>query len=200
MTAPGFAPLEYTLSAEEVDLAAYRAGWRAALRDRFSKAHVAPLIAFTAFMTLIAALAAMGALATRSSEIGLLAGAIIFGGWRTLQHWRVRKALAQAQGAMTSLYDAKTMVATISDDGIDAAGASAIRKWRFDACSEAEICGPLLYLWPREGLPLVAPLRCLGDDSAALLGFLQGRLAGLAADRARLVSRAAGRQEADPRS
>lgn len=171
-------PIAFELTDEEAGLAAHRAGWRLALEGRLGPAHRAPLAIFAAYLAGLAALSWTQALGERPIAAALLVGAIAFASWRTAQHWRLRRALASAWSAMNALRQAGPIVVEIAHEGVSLRSADARRAWRYADCREAEIVGQLLYIWPTGAMPLVAPLRAMGEtEPATALEFIRARLA-----------------------
>ena len=81
------------------------------------------------------------------------------------------------KAALASLKSDGELTTTIDDDGVTIAGAGRRRRLDFADCDEAEDAGGLIYLWPREGAPIVLPTRALGEGEAArLLARLKGRI------------------------
>ncbi len=179
MNAAGFTPIEYTLSDEEAGLAAYRAGWRLALEKPFNPQHRNPLIAFAAFLVFDLALYFTGAITARAGEAALILAAMLFMGFRTWRHWRLRQALLGARAHMAKLRDSSPLRATIEADAIRLSWNAGSDRWRFADCRDAELSGPLLYLWRDGGMPFIAPLRCFEsvDRARELIACIDAQIA-----------------------
>ena len=61
------------------------------------------------------------------------------------------------------------MTTTIDSSGVTLTDSEHSLRIDFSDCEEAEDAGGLLYLWPRQGAPIVMPTRALPEGEAAPL-------------------------------
>ncbi len=158
-------PLAFELSDEEARIAAARAGFRNALRRRFSLRHVAPLAAFVLLMAFVAILALTGLLPRRLAEGLLIVAAIIFMISRMAAHWRLRRAQSGGNADLVAQFTGLTKV-TPDASGLSLEKASGARRFDYCACSEAELTGALIYLWCDDA-PAVIPARAFASERDA---------------------------------
>jgi hypothetical protein len=181
MNAPGeddFGPYAFSLTADEARIAAARAGLRRALAGGLTAAHFAPLAAFVLAILFLATLALTGLLGRRPAEAGLLvcAAAFLVQRLATRRRFFVSRRLAEAE--IERLRAAGPLVLSVEADGLRLDGGPESTRWRFVDCLEAEDAGGLVYLWPRQGAPAIAPARVFHDYAEALrfVQFLRSRL------------------------
>jgi hypothetical protein len=167
-TAPEIAtgPLVFDLSDEEARIGAARAGFRAALRRRFSLRHVAPLVAFTLLIAFAAILALTGLIARRLAEAAIILAAIAFMASRLAAHWRLRRAQSAAPGVVAGRMNGPTRIVADAS-GLTVHTASGARRYDYRACREAETTGTLIYLWSDSDAPAIIPARIFSSRQAA---------------------------------
>ena len=173
-----FGPYAISLTADEARIAAARAGLRRALAGGLTAAHFAPLAAFVLAILFVAILALTGLLGRRPAEAALLVCAAAFLVQRlvTRRRFFVRRRLAEAE--IESLRAAGPLPLTVEADSLRLDGLAAPMRWVFADCLDAEDAGGLVYLWPRQGAPAIAPTRVFHDQAEALrfVQFLRSRL------------------------
>ena len=170
-------PYAFTLAPAETEAAAARFGLRSALKGGLMRSHLAPLAAFTLVLLFASILTLTGFISRRAGELTLILAAAIFMVQRAATRWRIRRARSSGKAALASLQSDGELTTTIDDDGVTLAGAGRRRRLDFADCDEAEDAGGLIYLWPREGAPIVLPTRALGEGEAArLLARLRRRI------------------------
>jgi len=181
MSAPetgDFGPYSFSLTADEARIAATRAGLRRALAGGLTAAHFAPLAAFVLAILFVAILALTGLVGRRPAEAALLicAAAFLVQRLATRRRFFVSRRVAEAQ--IERLRAAGPLVLSIDADGLRLEGGPASTRWRFADCLEAENAGGLVYLWPRQGAPAIAPTRIFRDETEAsrFAQFLRSRL------------------------
>lgn len=163
----GLGPCSFTLTAPEAEIAASRAGLRAALSGRLSLTHVAPLVGFVLFITFVAILATTGLLGRRLGEAALIIGALAFMAFRMAAHWRLRGARKSSLAAMAALREVGEATAQLDNSGLHVENAAGSRHLAFADCDEAEEAGGIIYLWPLDGDPAFIPARAFPDEYAA---------------------------------
>jgi hypothetical protein len=186
--APGFGPYAFELTEDEARIAAARSGLRRALAGRLTSAHFAPLAVFVLAIAFIAILALTGLVGRRHGEIALLLATGAF----MVQRMTTRRRFAAARRAslaeIEAMRGAGRLVLSVDETGLALAGAAPLARWNFADCLEAEDAGGLVYLWPRQGAPAIAPTRVFRDETEAarfaqfLRSRLRRRLAGSPAD------------------
>ena len=181
MSAPetgDFGPYAFSLTVDEARIAAARTGLRRALAGGLTAAHLAPLAAFVLAILFVAALALTGLVGRRPAEAALLicAAAFLVQRLATRRRFFVSRRVAEAQ--IERLRAAGPLVLSIDADGLRLEGGPASTRWRFADCLEAENAGGLVYLWPRQGAPAIAPTRIFRDETEAsrFAQFLRSRL------------------------
>jgi hypothetical protein len=94
----------------------------------------------------------------------------------TRRRFFVSRRLAEAE--IESLRAAGALTLTVEADGLRLDGLVAPMRWPFADCLEAEDAGGLVYLWPRQGAPAIAPARIFHDQEEAsrFAQFLRSRL------------------------
>ena len=155
--------LSFDLTEEEARIVAARAGFRRALRRRFSIRHVAPLVAFVLLMGFAALLALTGLIARRSAEAAILVSAMAFMTTRMAAHWRLRRA----QVWRPAERGAAPTIVTTDATGLSLQTGANVRRIEFRDCREAERTGALIYLWPEDDDPSVIPARAYSSDADA---------------------------------
>jgi hypothetical protein len=178
-----FGPYAFTLSPAEAEAAAARAGLRLVLRGGLLARHLAPLTAFALVLAFAAVLALTGLISRRAGEATIILAAAAFMIQRLANHWRVRSARREGSGTIAELRSASAMTATFDNDAVwlDVDGRK--RRLCYADCDEAEDAGGLIYLWTREGAPIVVPTRALADleEAARLMSRLSGRIGAIRA-------------------
>jgi hypothetical protein len=174
-----FGPYAFTLAPAEAEAAAARVGLRTALRGGLTRSHLAPLAAFTLILLFGSILALTGFISRRAGELTLILAAALFMIQRLATHWRIRRARQGGKAAIALLHAGGALTTTIDDDGVTLVGGGRKRRIEYADCEDAEDAGGLIYLWPREGPPIVLPTRALADGEAArFLARIKGRIAG----------------------
>ena len=173
-----FGPYAFTLAPAEAEAAAARAGLRTALKGGLLASHVAPLTAFALIMAFASVLALTGLVSRRAGEATIILGAAAFMIQRLATHWRIHRARSDGQAAIARLQSARALTATFDNEtlSLDVDG----RKLclRYADCEAAEDVGGLIYVWLREGGPIVVPTRALTDvdEAARLVSRLSGHI------------------------
>ncbi|MGH6797470.1 MAG: hypothetical protein ACREDI_03705, partial [Roseiarcus sp.] len=182
MTADGgadsFGPYAFTLAPAEAEAAAARAGLRTALRGGLLASHFAPLTAFALIMAFASVLALTGLISRRAGEATLILAAAAFMLQRLATHWRIRRARREGRAAIERLQSAGALTATFDNETLSLDVDGRTRRLRYADCEAAEDAGGLIYVWPRDGAPIVLPTRALADaeEAARLLARLSGRI------------------------
>jgi hypothetical protein len=183
MTADGysdsFGPYAFTLEPAEAEAAAARAGLRTALKGGLLASHVAPLTAFALVMAFASVLALTGLISRRAGEATLILAAAAFMIQRLMSHWRIRAARQKGSAAVAELRSAGALTATFGDETLSLDVDGRTLKLRYADCEQAEDAGGLIYVWPRNGAPIVVPTRAISDadEAARLVSRLSGRIA-----------------------
>jgi hypothetical protein len=173
-----FGPYAFTLAAAEAEAAAARAGLRTALKGGLLTSHVAPLTAFA----LVMAFATGGGLTVpsgrRPGAATILLAAAAFMIQRLASHWRIRRARSDGRAAIGPLRSAGALKATFGDEALSFDMDGRTLNLRYADCEQAEDAGGLIYIWPRNGAPIVVPTRALADaeEAARLLSRLSARI------------------------
>jgi hypothetical protein len=182
MTADGrpeaFGPYAFTLAPAEAEAAAARAGLRTALGGGLLASHVAPLTAFALVTAFASVLALTGLISRRAGEATLILAALAFMIQRLMTHLRIRRARHKGSAAIARLQSASAMTATFGDETLSFEVDGRVLRLRYADCEQAEDAGGLIYVWPREGAPIVVPTRALADASEAerLISRVSGRI------------------------
>ena len=173
-----FGPYTFTLAAAEAEAAAARAGLRLALRGGLLTSHVAPLTAFALVMAFATVLALTGLISRRAGEATILLAAAAFMIQRLASHWRISRARGDGRAAIGRLQSAAVLKATFGDEALSFDMDGRILNLPYADCEQAEDAGGLIYVWPRNGAPIVAPTRALADaeETARLLSHLSARI------------------------
>ena len=183
MTADGrvdsFGPYAFTLAPAEAEAAAARAGLRKALRGGLLARHWAPLTAFVLIMTFASVLALTGLINRRAGEATLILAAAAFMIQRLATHWRIRRSRREGRAAIAPLQSAGALTATFDDETLSFDVDGRTLHLRYADCEEAEDAGGLIYVWPRDGAPIVLPTRAVSDadEAARLVSRLSDRIA-----------------------
>ncbi len=164
-----FGPYAFTLAPAEAEAAAARVGLRAALRGGLTLSHHAPLAAFALVLLFATILALTGFISRRTGELTFIIAAMAFMIQRLATHWRIWRAREGGRATIGGLESEGTLTTTIDDDGVTQAGAARRIRLDYVDCEDAEDAGGLIYLWPRQGSPIVVPTRALGPEEAARL-------------------------------
>lgn len=173
-----FGPYAFTLAPAEAEAAAARAGLRMALKGGLLTSHVAPLTAFALVMAFATVLALTGLISRRSGEATILLAAAAFMIQRLASHWRIRRARSDGRAAIGPLRSAGALKATFGDEALSFDIDGRTLNLRYADCEQAEDTGGLIYIWPRNGVPIVVPTRALADaeEAARLLSRLSARI------------------------
>ena len=173
-----FGPYAFTLAPAEAEAAAARAGLRTALKGGLLTSHVAPLTAFALVMAFATVLALTGLISRRSGEATILLAAAAFMIQRLASHWRIRRARSDGRAAIGPLRSAGALKATFGDEALSFDMDGRTLNLRYADCEQAEDAGGLIYIWPRNGVPIVVPTRAMADaeEAARLLSRLSTRI------------------------
>jgi hypothetical protein len=176
--ADSFGPYAFTLTPAEAEAAAARAGLRTALKGGLLASHVAPLTAFALIMAFASVLALTGLISRRAGEATILLAAAAFMMQRLASHWRIRSARSEGRAAIGRLQSASAVTATFGDDALSFDIDGRTLNLRYTDCEQAEDAGGLIYIWPRNGVPIVVPTRAVADpeEAARLLSRLSARI------------------------
>jgi hypothetical protein len=149
-----------------------------ALRGGLLTSHVAPLTAFALVMAFAAALALSGLISRRAGEATILLAAAAFMIQRLASHWRISRARSDGRAAIGRLQSAAALKATFGDEALSFDMDGRILNLLYADCEQAEDAGGLIYVWPRNGAPIVAPTRVMTDaeETARLLSHLSARI------------------------
>jgi hypothetical protein len=173
-----FGPYAFTLAPSEAEAAAARAGLRTALKGGLLTSHVAPLTAFALVMAFATVLALTGLISRRAGEATIILAAAAFMIQRLASHWRIRGARSAGQAAIGRLRSASAVTATFGDDALSFDMDGRTLNLRYADCEQAEDAGGLIYIWPRNGVPIVVPTRAMADaeQAARLLSCLSAKI------------------------
>lgn len=173
-----FGPYAFTLSPEEAEAAAARTGLRLALRGGLLTRHLAPLTAFALAIAFASVLALTGLISRRAGEATLIISAAAFMIQRLANHWRVRRARQEGRAAIARLQSTGAVTATFENDSLALDVGGRMQRLCYADCQEIEDAGGLIYVWPREGTPIVVPSRVLPDavETARLVSRLSSRI------------------------
>jgi hypothetical protein len=176
--ADSFGPYAFTLTPAEAEAAAARAGLRAVLKGGLLASHVAPLAAFALIMAFASVLALTGLISRRAGEATILLAAAAFMIQRLANHWRIRSARSAGRAAIARLQSASAVTATFGEETLSFDADGRTLNLRYADCEQAEDAGGLIYVWPRNGVPIVVPTRAVGDpeEAARLLSRLSARI------------------------
>ena len=173
-----FGPYAFTLAPAEAEAAAARAGLRTALKGGLLTSHVAPLTAFALVMAFATVLALTGLISRRAGEATIILAAAAFMIQRLASHWRIRRARSDGRAAIGPLRSAGALKATFGDEALSFDMDGRTLNLRYADCEQAEDAGGLIYIWPRNGAPIVVPTRAMADaeEAAHLLSRLSTRI------------------------
>ena len=173
-----FGPYVFTLAPAEAEAAAARAGLRTALKGGLLTSHVAPLTAFALVMAFATVLALTGLISRRAGEATIILAAAAFMIQRLASHWRIRRARSNGRAAIGPLRSAGALKATFGDEALSFDMDGRTLNLRYADCEQAEDAGGLIYIWPRNGVPIVVPTRAMADadEAARLLSRLSTRI------------------------
>jgi hypothetical protein len=166
-SADSFGPYAFTLAPAEAEAAAARVGLRMALQGGLLPGHVAPLTAFALILAFAPVLALTGLISRRAGETALMLAALVFMIQRLITHWRIQRARRDGRGAIAQFESAGTMTATFGDESLSFEVDGRTVRLRYADCEQAEDAGGLIYVWPRNGAPIVVPTRALADANEA---------------------------------
>jgi hypothetical protein len=175
-----FGPYAFTLAPAEAEAAAARAGLRIALRGGLLPHHLAPLTAFALIIVFASALALTGLISRRAGEATLILSGVAFMIQRLATHWRIRRARGAGQAAIAELRSACALTASFDSDSLSLDVDGRAVHLGYGDCEEAEDAGGLIYVWRRDGAPIVVPTRALADAEEAkrLVSRLSARIKG----------------------
>ncbi len=174
-----FGPYAFTLEPAEAEAAAARAGLRTALKGGLLASHVAPLTAFALVMAFASVLALTGLISRRAGEATIILAAAAFMIQRLVSHWRDSARPPATAGLRSRGFDRQARVtATFGDETLSFDVDGRTLRLRYADCEQAEDAGGLIYVWPRDGAPIVVPTRALADadEAARLVSRLSGRI------------------------
>ena len=173
-----FGPYAFTLAPAEAEAAAARAGLRTALKGGLLVSHVAPLTAFALIMAFASVLALTGLISRRAGEATLILAAAAFMIQRLATHWRIRRARRKGSAAIARLQSAGALTATFDNETLSLDVDGRTQCLRYADCEDAEDVGGLIYVWPRDGGPIVVPTRALADanEAARLVASLSDQI------------------------
>ena len=176
--AGSFGPYAFTLAPTEAEAAAARAGLRWALKGGLLASHWAPLTAFVMIMAFATVLALTGLISRRAGEMTIILAAAAFMIQRLATHWRIRRARREGRASIARLQSAGALTATFGDESLTLDAEGRTLSLRYADCEEAEDAGGLVYVWPRNGAPIVVPTRALAHagEAARLVSRLSGRI------------------------
>ena len=176
--ADSFGPYAFTLAPAEAEAAAARLGLRTALKSGLLLRHVAPLTAFALIMAFASILGLTGLISRRAAEATLILAAAAFMLQRLMSHWRIRGARRESRAAIARLQSAGALTATFDNETLSLEVDGRTMRLRYADCEAAEDAGGLIYVWPRDGAPIVVPARALGnaEEAAQLVSRLSGRI------------------------
>jgi hypothetical protein len=171
MTAEGrsdsFGPYAFSLTSAEAEAASARIGLRVALRGGLLARHLAPLTAFALILVFASVLALTGLINRRTGEATLILAAAAFMIQRLWMHRRIRGAQASGRAAIAELQCASALRASFGREGLTLDIDGRRQSLSYADCDEAEDAGGLIYVWPRDGAPIVMPKRALVDAEEA---------------------------------
>ncbi|HEY5206606.1 MAG TPA: hypothetical protein VIJ63_18705 [Roseiarcus sp.] len=173
-----FGPYAFTLLPAEAEAAAARLGLRTALKGGLLASHVAPLTAFVLVMAFATVLALTGLISRRAGEATILLAAAAFMIRRLASHWRISRARSDGQAAIGRLQSVSAVTATFGDEALSFDMDGRTTNLLYADCEQAEDAGGLIYVWPRNGAPIVAPTRVMADaeEAARLVSHLSARI------------------------
>ena len=162
-----YGPYAFTLGPREAEVAAERLGLRTALKGRLIARHAAPLAAFTLTLFFASILALCGLIGRRTGEATILLAAAAFMVHRAIARWRIRRARRGGKQRIAELHSAGPLSVAFDEDAVSLDGGGLAVRVCYGDCEDAESAGGLIYVWPRHGLPIVVPIRAVGDADEA---------------------------------
>jgi hypothetical protein len=173
-----FGPYAFTLAPAEAEAAAARAGLRLALKGGLLVRHLAPLTVFALTIVFASVLALTGLVSRRAGEATLILAAAAFMIQRLANHWRIRRARQEGRARITRLQSGGALTVTFENESLSLQVDGPTQQLGFADCEEVEDAGGLIYVWLRDGTPIVVPTRALGDEEelARLMSRLSGRI------------------------
>lgn len=162
-----FGPYAFALAPAEAEAAAERLGLRAALNGGLTARHAAPLAAFALALLFTSALAFAGFISRRAGDATIILAAAGFMVQRAATRRRFRRARRGEREAIGRFQPACVLTAAFEESGLTLEGAGRMRRLDYVDCEDAESAGGLIYVWPRDGVPIVVPTRALADADEA---------------------------------
>ena len=160
----------FALAPYEAEAAAARIGTRAALGGRLFARHVAPFLIFALVVAFAFLLAFFGLIARPAGKTAMFLAAIAFVAQRIISQWLVWRAHAIGRRAASArLHSDGELAVSIDEDGLAIAGGGRLARVSYADCAAVEAAGALIYVWPREGEPILLPKRVLPNGEAARL-------------------------------
>jgi hypothetical protein len=123
-------------------------------------------------------LAQTGFISRRAGEATLILAAAAFMIQRLASHWRIRRARRKGSAAIARLQSAGALTATFDNETLSLDVDGRTQCLRYADCEDAEDVGGLIYVWPRDGGPIVVPTRALADadEATRLVSRLSGQI------------------------
>ncbi len=173
-----FGPYAFALAPAEVEAAAERLGLRIALKGGLIARHATPLAIFVLTLLFASVLALAGFINRRAGEATIIlaaAGYMIQRAAIRRRFWRARRA---GREAFAGLQPAGGLTAEFEENGLTLAGAEGTLRLNYADCEGAENAGGLIYVWPREGAPVIVPTRAFedADEARRLVAQISGRI------------------------
>jgi hypothetical protein len=162
-----FGPYAFSLTPAEAEAASARIGLRVALRGGLLARHLAPLTAFALILVFASVLALTGLINRRTGEAALILAAAAFMIQRLWMHRRIRGAQAAGRAAIAELECASAVRASFGSESLTLDIDGRRQSLCYADCDEPEDAGGLIYVWPRDGAPIVMPRRALADAEEA---------------------------------
>jgi hypothetical protein len=173
-----FGPYAFNLTSAEAEVAAARMGLRVALRGGLLARHLAPLTAFALILVFASVLALSGLINRRAGELTLILAALAFMIQRLGMHWRIRWARREGSAAIAELQSASALRVSFGNDSLTLDIDGRMQSLSYADCDEAEDAGGLIYVWPRNGAPIVVPRRALAsaEEASRLVSRVSARI------------------------
>jgi hypothetical protein len=97
---------------------------------------------------------------------------------RLATHWRIHRARSDGHAAIARLQSAGALTARFDNETLSLEIDGRTLCVRYDECEDAEDVGGLIYVWRRDGGPIVVPTRALvdGDEAARLVSRLSSHI------------------------
>ena len=139
---------------------------------------MAPLTAFALILAFASVLALTGLISRRAGEATIILAAAAFMIQRLATHWRIRRARRKGSAAIARLQSAGVLTVRFDNEILSLDIDGRTQCLRYTDCEEAEDLGGLIYIWPRDGGPIVLPTRALADadEAARLVSRLSGHI------------------------